>query len=183
MKHFVDMIFGKTFQSFQKQACLIFAFATSIQPIASKQAESEEKSLPEGHSFHGEAFNEGPRQKAYLMKGMGRVRFPVTTNKQEAQLFFTQGVSQLHGFWYFEAERSFRQAAMLDPNCAMAYWGMAVANRNNVERAKKFINSAKEHRKNASKREKLWIDSEVNYWADTKKKEKDQSINNCVNVF
>ena len=168
------MIFGKTFQSFQKQAGLVFAFATSIQPIAAKQAESEEKSLPEGHSFHGEAFNEGPRQKAYLMKGMGRVRFPVTTNKQEAQLFFTQGVSQLHGFWYFEAERSFRQAAMLDPNCAMAYWGMAVANRNNVERAKKFINSAKEHRKNASKREKLWIDSEVNYWADTKKNEKDR---------
>ena len=168
------MIFGKTFQSFQKQACLVFAFATSIQPIAAKQAESEEKSLPEGHSFHGEAFNEGPRQKAYLMKGMGRVRFPVTTNKQEAQLFFTQGVSQLHGFWYFEAERSFRQAAMLDPNCAMAYWGMAVANRNNVERAKKFINSAKEHRKNASKRERLWIDSEVNYWADTKKNEKDR---------
>ena len=174
MKHFVHMIFGKTFQSFQKQACLVFAFATSIQPIAAKQAESEEKSLPEGHSFHGEAFNEGPRQKAYLMKGMGRVRFPITTNKQEAQLFFTQGVSQLHGFWYFEAERSFRQAAMLDPNCAMAYWGMAVANRNNVERAKKFINSAKEHRKNASKREKLWIDSEVNYWADTKKNEKDR---------
>ena len=174
MKHFVPMIFGKTFQSFQKQAGLVFAFATSIQPIAAKQAESEEKSLPEGHSFHGEAFNEGPRQKAYLMKGMGRVRFPVTTNKQEAQLFFTQGVSQLHGFWYFEAERSFRQAAMLDPNCAMAYWGMAVANRNNVERAKKFINSAKEHRKNASKREKLWIDSEVNYWADTKKNEKDR---------
>ena len=168
------MIFGKTFQSFQKQAGLVFAFATSIQPIAAKQAESEEKSLPEGHSFHGEAFNEGPRQKAYLMKGMGRVRFPVTTNKQEAQLFFTQGVSQLHGFWYFEAERSFRQAAMLDPNCAMAYWGMAVANRNNVERAKKFINSAKEHRKNASKRERLWIDSEVNYWADTKKNEKDR---------
>jgi len=174
MKHFVHMIFWKTFQSFQKQACLVFAFATSIQLIAAKQAESEEKSLPEGHSFHGEAFNEGPRQKAYLMKGMGRVRFPITTNKQEAQLFFTQGVSQLHGFWYFEAERSFRQAAMLDPNCAMAYWGMAVANRNNVERAKKFINSAKEHRKNASKREKLWIDSEVNYWADTKKNEKDR---------
>ena len=174
MKHFVHMIFWKTFQSFQKQACLVFAIATSIQPIAAKQPKSEEKSLPEGHSFHGEAFNEGPRQKAYLMKGMGRVRSPITTNKQEAQLFFTQGVSQLHGFWYFEAERSFRQAAMLDPNCAMAYWGMAVANRNNVERAKKFINSAKEHRKNASKREKLWIDSEVNYWADTKKNEKDR---------
>ena len=168
------MILGKTIQSFRKQAGLLFTIVISLQPITAKQAESEEKKLPEGHSFHGEAFNEGPRQKAYLMKGMGRVRFPITTNKQEAQLFFTQGVSQLHGFWYFEAERSFRQAAMLDPDCAMAYWGMAVANRNNSERAKKFITAAKERRKNTSKRERLWIDSEVNYWADTKKKEKDR---------
>ena len=114
------MILGKTIQSFRKQAGLLFTIVISLQPITAKQAESEEKKLPEGHSFHGEAFNEGPRQKAYLMKGMGRVRFPITTNKQEAQLFFTQGVSQLHGFWYFEAERSFRQAAMLDPDCAMA---------------------------------------------------------------
>ena len=91
-----------------------------------------------------------------------------------AQLYFTQGVAQLHGFWYFEAERSFRQAAMLDPDCAMAYWGMAVANRNNTERAKKFIEEAKKRRDKADKREKLWIDSEVNYWADTKKAEKDR---------
>jgi len=174
MKHFAHMIFWEKIQSFQKQVRLVFAIVISIQPIAVTQAKPAEKKVPEGHSFHGEAFNEGPRQKAYLMKGMGRVRFPITTNKQEAQLFFTQGISQLHGFWYFEAERSFRQAAMLDPDCSMAYWGMAVANRNNAERAKKFITAAKERRKNASKREKLWIDSEVNYWADTKKNEKDR---------
>jgi len=174
MKHFAHMIFWEKIQSFQKQVRLVFAIVISIQPIAVTLAKPAEKKVPEGHSFHGEAFNEGPRQKAYLMKGMGRVRFPITTNKQEAQLFFTQGISQLHGFWYFEAERSFRQAAMLDPDCSMPYWGMAVANRNNAERAKKFITAAKERRKNASKREKLWIDSEVNYWADTKKNEKDR---------
>jgi len=128
----------------------------------------------EGHSYHGEAFNEGPRQSAYLMKGMGHVRFPVTTSAQEAQLFFTQGVAQLHGFWHFEAERSFRQAAMLDPDCAMAYWGMAVANRGNTERAQGFIEEAKKRRDKAGKREQLWIDSEVNYWADTKKAKKDR---------
>ena len=136
------------------------------------ESDSDEKKVTEGHSLHGEAFNEGPRQSAYLMKGMGRVRFPITTEKQEAQLFFSQGVAQLHGFWYFEAERSFRQAAMLDPDCAMAYWGMAVANRNNTERAKKFVEEAKKRRDKATKREKLWIDAEVNYWADTKKSDK-----------
>ena len=95
--------------------------------IAKESVVNSQNKVREGHSYHGEAFNEGPRQSAYLMKGMGRVRFSITTSVQEAQLFFTQGVAQLHGFWFFEAERSFRQAAMLDPDCAMAYWGMAVA--------------------------------------------------------
>ena len=73
-----------------------------------------------GHSAHGEVFDEGPRQAAYLMEGTGAVTFPMTTAAPEAQAFFNQGVGQLHGFWYFEAERSFRQVAKLDPNCAMA---------------------------------------------------------------
>ena len=142
--------------------------------IAKESVVNSQNKVREGHSYHGEAFNEGPRQSAYLMKGMGRVRFPITTSVQEAQLFFTQGVAQLHGFWFFEAERSFRQAAMLDPDCAIAYWGMAVANRNSAKRAQGFIEEAKKRRDKAGKREQLWIDSEVNYWADTKKAKKDR---------
>ena len=152
----------------------IFTVGLPKPVTAEEPAGNDEKKVLEGHSYHGEAFNEGPRSSAYLMKGMGRVRFPVTTSVQEAQLFFTQGVAQLHGFWYFEAERSFRQAAMLDPNCAMTYWGMAVANRGNAERAKGFIDEAKKRRANATQREQLWIDSEVNYWADPKKSKKDR---------
>ena len=142
--------------------------------IAKESVVNSQNKVREGHSYHGEAFNEGPRQSAYLMKGMGRVRFPITTSVQEAQLFFTQGVAQLHGFWFFEAERSFRQAAMLDPDCAIAYWGMAVANRNSAKRAQGFIEEAKKRRDKAGKREQLWIDSEINYWADTKKAKKDR---------
>ena len=153
---------------------MVFAIGLAKTAIAGESAGDGEKKVLEGHSYHGEAFNEGPRSSANLMKGMGRVRFPVTTSAQEAQLFFTQGVAQLHGFWHFEAERSFRQAAMLDPDCAMAYWGMAVANRGNTERAKGFIAEAKKRQAKAGKREQLWIDSEVNYWADTKKAKKDR---------
>ncbi len=72
------------------------------------------------------------------MGGTGNVHFPVTTRVSEAQQFFDQGVGQLHGFWYFEAERSFRQVLLLDPDCAMAYWGMAMANTNNDKRAKEL---------------------------------------------
>ena len=152
----------------------IFAVGLAMTAFAEEPVGDGEKKVLEGHSYHGEAFNEGPRQSAYLMKGMGRVRFPVTTSVQEAQLFFAQGVAQLHGFWHFEAERSFRQAALLDSDCAMAYWGMAVANRGNAERAKGFIAEAKKRRNKTGKREQLWIDSEVNYWADTKKVKKDR---------
>src|SRR5204863_449417 len=59
-----------------------------------------------GHSVHGEAFNDGPRQKAYLMAGQGKADFPVTTSKAEAQAFINQGVAQLHSFFYFEVERA-----------------------------------------------------------------------------
>ena len=106
---------------------------------ALQEASEDAAEVLAGHSYHGEAFNEGPRQQAYLMPGLGQSRFPITTDSPEAQQFFNQGVDQLHGFWYLEAERSFRQVAILDPDCVMAYWGLAMANVNNQDRAKKFI--------------------------------------------
>ncbi|MCA9037435.1 MAG: alkyl hydroperoxide reductase, partial [Planctomycetaceae bacterium] len=122
-------------------------------------AKASEDSLPEGHSVHGEVFNDGPRQAAYLMDGMGIVHFPVTTASDEARRFLEQGVAQLHGFWYFESERSFRQAAMLDPDCAIAYWGMAMSNRKNADRAKGFIKEAMARKDKASRRERLYIEA------------------------
>ncbi len=112
-----------------------------------------------GHSMHGEAFDEGPRQAAYLMGGTGNVHFPVTTGVPAAQQFFDQGIGQLHGFWYFEAERSFRQVLLLAPDCAMAYWGMAMANFNNDKRAKELIKKAQAMKGGASPREIAWIDA------------------------
>jgi peroxiredoxin len=125
-----------------------------------------------GHSAHGEAFNEGPRQRAYLMPGVGRVEFPITTASAEAQAFFNQGVAQLHGFWYFEAERSFRQVAALDPQCAMAHWGLAMANINNGRRAKEFIKKAALLKPAASAREQLWIDALAALYSDSLKDNK-----------
>jgi len=129
-----------------------------------------------GHSSHGEAFNEGPRQSAVLLPGMGRIDFPVTTAKAEAQAFFNQGVAQLHGFWYFEAERSFRQVAFLDPGCAMAYWGMAMANVNNEKRAKGLLTKATSLKASASAREKLWIAALENFYRDDKRDKKARAL-------
>jgi tetratricopeptide (TPR) repeat protein len=47
------------------------------------------------------------------------------TATPEAQKFFDQGVRLVFGFNHAEAIRSFREAARLDPNCAMCWWGVA----------------------------------------------------------
>jgi len=134
-----------------------------------------EKALPAGHSNHGEAFNEGPRQKAYLMGNTGNVSFPATCAKPIVQKFIDQGVGQLHGFWFFEAERSFRQAASIDPDCAIAYWGMAMANINNSKRGKGFIAKAVERKDKVSERERMYIDAVDAYIKAGSKKNKDRS--------
>lgn len=127
-----------------------------------------------GHSLHGEVFNEGPRQRAYLMGTTGQVSIQITTKSPEAQQFFNQGLGQLHGFWYFEAERSFRQAAALDADCAMAYWGMAMANRENEKRGKAFIEEAVKRKAAASPREQAWIDALAAYFAERKPRDDKQ---------
>lgn len=129
-----------------------------------------------GHSLHGEAFNEGPRQAAVIIPGTGKVDFPITTKNAEAQTFFTQGVGQIHGFWYYEAERSFRQAALLDPECAMAYWGMAMANVNNETRARSFIRKASALKNKAGAREKLWITALENFYKEDKRDKKQRTL-------
>ncbi len=93
-------------------------------------------------------------KRAHSMDGMGKVHFPATTTKPEAQAFIDQGVAQLHSFYYYESERSFRQAALLDPDCAMAYWGMAMSNVNNDRRAKGFVKEAPQARRQALRNER-----------------------------
>lgn len=134
----------------------------------------DDKDNTPGHSLHGEAFNEGPRQAAVLMEGMPKISFPITTKNPECQKFFTQGVAQQHGFWYFEAERSHRQASALDPDAAMPYWGMALANVNNEKRAKGFLAKATERKAKASKREQMWITAMENFYRENDKRDKKQ---------
>jgi len=155
---------------FTSLACS-FALAFTTAQAEDAPAAKPNEAKPPGHSLHGEAFNEGPRQAAVLMPGTGDVRFPATTKNELAQKFFTQGVGQLHGFWYFEAERSFRQVAALDAECAMAYWGMAMANIKNPKRAGDFIKVAEAKKDKAGKREQLWIAAWTAFYAETKKDE------------
>jgi tetratricopeptide (TPR) repeat protein len=66
-------------------------------------------------------------KSASLMSGLGSLHHPVSTNSAEAQRFFDQGLTLVYAFNHEEAVRSFRRAAELDPQMAMAYWGIALA--------------------------------------------------------
>lgn len=147
--------------------------STAERPFTEKPATEKaptEKSATEvaqGHSYHGEAYNEGPRSAAYLMEGMAKLSFPATTTSPEAQAFINQGLAQVHGFWYYEAERSFRQAAAIDSQCAIAYWGMAMANVENLKRAQAFIQQAVDRKANVTRREQMYIDAYRKFCVDT----------------
>ena len=58
-----------------------------------------------------------------LFEGLGSHTRKVTTTSPEAQRYFDQGLTFLYAFNHDEAIRSFRQAAELDPSCAMALVG------------------------------------------------------------
>ena len=57
--------------------------------------------------------------------GVGRIHFPITASPA-AQAQFDRAVAMLHSFWYEELGREFGKVIELDPNCAMAYWGLAM---------------------------------------------------------
>jgi tetratricopeptide (TPR) repeat protein len=58
---------------------------------------------------------------------LGTWKRPIAASSAEARRFFDQGLTLLYGFNRYEALRSFRKAAELDPRAAMAYWGIAMA--------------------------------------------------------
>ena len=70
-----------------------------------------------------------------LAAGLGDINHPVSTNNAEAQKFFNQGLAYLYGFNHEEAIRSFKQAAKLDPQLSMAYWGHVARARIELQRA------------------------------------------------
>jgi len=60
-----------------------------------------------------------------LYDNLSKYHRAVTTNSEEAQEYFDQGLALLYGFNHEAAILSFQQTLVLDSNCAMAWWGQA----------------------------------------------------------
>lgn len=98
---------------------------------------------------------------------LGRAHFPITTASALAQQRFDEGLGWCYGFHHDEGLRCFRAAVAADPQCAMAYWGLAYAagpNYNNMsmtpdvaEKANADAKRAQELAKNATPVEQAMI--------------------------
>jgi len=122
-----------------------------------------------GHSRHGSAFDTGLRQRPWRMEGIGHTHFPITTKVPEVQVWFDQGNTLLHSFWFEEAERSFRWCLKLDPDCAMAYWGLARCGLNwftrgpvdtpETRRYLDFLKEAVRRKESVTPRERMYVEA------------------------
>ena len=61
-----------------------------------------------------------------LWNDLGTLTYKITTRSPEAQRYFDQGLRLTYGFNHAEAQRAFRKAQRLDPDCAMCFWGEAL---------------------------------------------------------
>jgi tetratricopeptide (TPR) repeat protein len=107
-------------------------------------------------------------QLAPRLQNLGPHTFPVTTLSRDAQLFMNQGLNLAYGFNHAEAGRSFREAARLDPDLAMAYWGQALVLGPNINavmapedepKALELAQKAVSLKSNASPREQAYIEA------------------------
>lgn len=62
-----------------------------------------------------------------LIDGLGDHHLEVSTDVPEAQALFDQGLRLYYAFNHPESIRSFREAQQYDPECAMCWWGEALA--------------------------------------------------------
>jgi tetratricopeptide (TPR) repeat protein len=102
------------------------------------------------------------------LQNLGVHTFPVSTKVERAQLFMNQGLNLAFAFNHAEAARAFAEAARLDPNLAMAYWGHALVLGPNINapmtpedepKAYELAQKAVALKRKASRREQMYIDA------------------------
>src|SRR6201993_2416912 len=63
-------------------------------------------------------------------QGLGNVHFETSCTPQ-AQEKFDRALAMVHSFFYPNSVQAFTDAAAADPQCAIAYWGIAISHRPN----------------------------------------------------
>ena len=80
---------------------------------------------------HVEAHGQTTDTPPVLYTNLGSYTYRITTASADAQRWFDQGLRLVYGFNHQEAQKAFREAARLDPTCAMCFWGIAITEGSN----------------------------------------------------
>lgn len=106
------------------------------------------------------------KNPAPLFNNLGKFHRAISTKNPLAQRYFDQGLILFYSFEYGEAIRSFKAATEVDPDCAMCYWGLALAlgsktntplNGHEIEDAQKNLNLAMKKVDKLNLSERLYI--------------------------
>jgi len=84
--------------------------------------------------FSSRSSADGPHDHCSEMAGhgLGDYTLPISTANPQVQKVFDQGMNWAFGFHHSAAEERFTEAARLDPDCAMCYWGIAYVKGPNI---------------------------------------------------
>ena len=103
---------------------------------------------------------------------LGKVTFAVSC--RGVQNDFSRAVAMMHSFWYYEAEKAFQAIAKKSPDCAMAHWGVAMANYHPLwappspdELSRGRAAAEKAMALKAPARERAWIEAIHAFYADS----------------
>lgn len=110
-------------------ACIPYAFSqTDKNPLIESHKDSQLSEAGHDHvaATDNENQSEPDGQLAPKLLDLGPHEFVVSTQSKKAQLFFNQGLNLAYAFNHAESRRAFREAARLDPELAIAYWGQAL---------------------------------------------------------
>ena len=135
---------------------LLMAGCSENEPIGAVPAETRQRVAP------------GKAAGAPLFDDLGDYHYAVTTQSPQAQRYFDQGLILTYAFNHPEAIRSFEEAGRLDPQCAMAWWGVALnygpninkpMDKADVPKALAALRRAKTAARHASDKERGMIDA------------------------
>ena len=76
---------------------------------------------------YAEATDDADTADLVLRSDLGAISYEISTENEEAQSWFNQGLAHTQNFNHGEAVAAFKRAQELDPNCAMCFWGEAFA--------------------------------------------------------
>jgi tetratricopeptide (TPR) repeat protein len=111
---------------------------------------------------------------------LGTVHFPISC-RAESQAAFNRAMALLHGAWVQEANNEFAALTETDPNCAMAYWGVAMSLRTNPLRLPVSVGALRqgwaavvqaEHLGGQTAREREYIDAVEAFFRDPDRPER-----------